>query len=173
MNDIQIAATSIDDPDPHSRRRCQNFLAKVLKIRALDNWELSILFCDDRTIRELNRRYRHIDAVTDVLSFPQLDRAVGPEASEPATSQAGEEEMGSWLRRKAVGERVTAGDIVVSLETMRRNAKEQSIAPEEELKRLLIHGILHLEGLDHHSQDCEMTAIQERILRKMSKEKVF
>jgi len=148
VNRIEIASEA--PVDPVWTERCRRFIAGVLRQRKIKNWELSILLCDDRHIRELNHRYRGVDTATDVLSFPQ-DEAPG----------GGND-----------GHR-TAGDVVISLETTRRNARLHKISEEEELKRLLVHGILHLEGMDHLEEQTEMIGIQENILMRMSKERIF
>ena len=87
--------------------------------------ELSILLLDDPAIAELNQRYRDKQGATDVLSFPMHD----PEA--PPLPVA------------------LLGDVVISLDTARRQAAEQQIPLLEELAALLTHGILHLVGYDH------------------------
>ena len=147
MNEIEIASAGVDDPS--WLQRCRRFTAKVLKARGIDRWELSILVTDDPTIRELNRRYRGVDSATDVLSFSQ----------------------GTGMQLNARYR--PAGDIVISLDTMSQNAGQLSISEEEELKRLLIHGILHLEGMDHPDDQSEMITIQERILTRLKKERIF
>ena len=149
MNKIEIASAGIDDPSWLQRGR--RFAAKVLKDRGINRWELSILVTDDPTIRELNRRYRGVDSATDVLSF----------------SQRFTKELNARSKYRP------AGDIVISLDTMTGNAGERRISEEEELKRLLIHGILHLEGLDHPDEQSEMIVIQEGILTRLKKEKIF
>jgi len=83
--------------------------------------ELSISFINDEKMRELNRIYRNIDRTTDVLSFPQGE---GPDMT-------------------------LLGDIVISLETARRNAVRYGIETDEEIKKLIVHGILHILGYDH------------------------
>jgi len=84
---------------------------------------LSLSLVRDSVIRDLNRRYRGRDAATDVLSFP-LDG--GPE------------------RERSLG------DVVISVETARRQAAEYDAPLQREIYRLLIHGLLHLKGHDHH-----------------------
>jgi probable rRNA maturation factor len=149
VNDVEVASAGIDDPG--WLRRCKRFAAKVLDTRGIDNWELSILLTDDSTIRQLNRHYREMDGPTDVLSFPQ--------DPDYATS---------------IGEgKIPAGDVVISLESLRRNARVRLIPEEEELKRLLIHGILHLEGMDHEDDESEMIRLQEDIMRRLKKERIF
>jgi len=149
VNDVEVASAGIDDPG--WLRRCGRFAKLALASRDIDNWELSVLLTDDDTIRQLNRHYREMDAPTDVLSFPQ--------DPDYATT---------------IGEgKIPAGDIVISLETLRRNAQARGIPEEEELKRLLIHGILHLEGMDHEDEQSEMIRLQENILKRLKKERIF
>jgi probable rRNA maturation factor len=148
VNEVEVSSAGIDDPP--WLRRCESFAAKVLSARGINRWELSILMTDDRTITELNRRYRNVDGPTDILSFSQE-----PSNAPPAVSPA------------------PAGDIVISLETMIRNARQGDIPEEEELKRLVIHGILHLQGMDHQEEGSGMIELQEKILRRLQKERIF
>lgn len=150
MNEIEITSAGIDEPG--WLQRCRRLAAKVLKARGINRWELSILITDDPTIRKLNRRYRGVDSATDVLSFSQ---------------SLAEEKLNARSMYRP------AGDIVISVDTMARNAGERRISEEEELKRLLIHGILHLEGMDHPDEQSEMITIQESILTRLKKEKIF
>ena len=120
------------------------FIEKVLTRLDIDNWELSILFCNNSFIADLNRQYRQVDGPTDVLSFEQGDEYV-------------DDEDVTWYN---------AGDIVISLDMLMKNAQDFAVAPNEELKRLLIHGILHLDGMDHedNSPEQEMLQFQEYLL---------
>ena len=91
--------------------------------------ELSITFCDGPYIRQLNARYRHKDAETDVLSFPLFDR---------------EEE-----NDVAAEETVPLGDIVLNLERAGVQAAELGHSMEREVAFLTVHSVLHLLGYDH------------------------
>jgi probable rRNA maturation factor len=157
VNEVEVASAGVEPPPWCSR--LVRFACRVLEARGIENWELSILLCDDETIRELNRKYRHLDAVTDVLSFSQREEA----GLAPVPSPAG---APPEARR-------SAGDVVISLETLRDNAATGGVSEEEELKRLVIHGILHLEGLDHAGEDSEMLGLQEEILSSLAKERVL
>ncbi len=86
---------------------------------------LSLSLVDDDAIRSLNREYRGRDAATDVLSFP-LEEAIAPERM--------------------------LGDVVISIETARRQAAAYDAPLQRELYRLLIHGLLHLTGHDHEER---------------------
>lgn len=96
---------------------------------------LSLSLVSDDAIRSLNRRYRSRDCATDVLSFP-LDE----------TPQAVPESL--------------LGDIVISVETARRQAAAYDAPVQREIYRLLIHGLLHLKGHDH------MAAAQRRTMQR-------
>lgn len=85
---------------------------------------LSLCLVDDRTIRRLNRLHRGKDRATDVLSFPLMEQDDG------------------------CAERLL-GDVVISLETAARQARDYDATLADELKRLLIHGVLHVIGHDH------------------------
>ena len=107
----------------------------------------SVTFVSDEEIEELNREYREKDEPTDILTFALSD---GDEFPNPE----GEKEL---------------GDVFISLESMRRNAREFEVPDDEELERLLLHGLLHLSGMDHKSNDFsseEMLLLQEKILRE-------
>ena len=119
--------------------------------------DFSVTFVTDNEIQELNREYREIDAPTDILTF-RLDDA-------PSFPISFEEDDVDFLNNEEMG------DIFISLDTMRRNAEEFGVKNEEELSRLLLHGILHLRGLDHKTNDFEkeeMLKEQEEVLTKLS-----
>lgn len=113
--------------------------------------DFSVSFISDDEIQELNREYRNIDSPTDILTFRLAD------GEDDFPSFDGENEM---------------GDIFISLDSMKRNAKEYGVEEKEELKRLLLHGLLHLRGLDHKTNDFllePMLIEQEKILKEIAK----
>lgn len=145
MNSVEISVEGVGTPAWIERAR--SFAQSVLSSQGKDGWDLSLLICDDAFIRELNRQYRERDEPTDVLSFEQGDRYSGP---------GGEE-------------RFLAGDIVISLDSLARNSEEFGVDRDEELRRLIVHGILHLSGMDHGEGSSDpMLALQERILRELA-----
>ena len=110
--------------------------------------EVSVLLCDGAAMRGLNRRYRGVDAPTDVLSFGQLEGAAPPGAGGAAAQAA-------------------AGDVVIAVDVAARQAAARGEAPERELRRLLLHGVLHLRGMDHAdppAEDEPMLSLQEQLL---------
>jgi probable rRNA maturation factor len=99
--------------------------------------ELSILITDDEEICSLNRMYRGIDRPTDVLSFSPT------EGEGPVTAPQ------------------LLGDVVISWETAQRQASELGHTVLVEIKRLLVHGVLHLLGFDHEESDEAGRAMRE------------
>ena len=145
MNRIEI--TSEIDVSEGTIDKTEIFCKKLLDALNTDGWEVSILFCDDIYMRQLNKQYRSIDAATDVLSFPQ-----GEQYHE--------------------GETYYAGDVIISLDSCRRQAEELGVSANQELKRLIVHGILHLKGMDHRTDTTydEMIGLQEKLLGQLSEE---
>ena len=143
----------ISVPEWFSEEKIKNYVEKVLEELKFDGKEISILFCDDAEIQNLNKSYRNIDSPTDILSFEN-----GSEY---------EDDEGKWLE---------AGDIAISFATLPKNAEYFKVSENEELKRLLIHGCLHLNGYDHGEEHIEsgvepkdeMLCIQENALKKFS-----
>jgi len=109
---------------------------RLLTAADVANRGLSVSLVDDGRIRRLNRDYRGHDRPTDVLSFP-LDGAVLEPSPEPLL-----------------------GDVVISVETAKRQAAGYDAPLQREIYRLLIHGLLHLMGYDH------VEATQRRVMRR-------
>lgn len=146
MNVVGISVQGMEPPDWIGK--VEAFARDVLSELGKEDWELSILLCGDSFIRGLNAQYRGKDAPTDVLSFEQEE----------------------WFRAEDGERRYLAGDVVISLETLERTCGDLGIPPDEELKRLVLHGILHLSGYDHDESDPrgEMLEYQESLLKKFS-----
>jgi len=117
-------------------------------------WSVSLLLCDDTCIRDLNRTYRGNDAATDVLSFRQQD-APSTEVPAHVNTRPG-------------------GDIVISLDTLERNASALGVSVNDEIKRLVVHGLLHLDGMDHDDDDDHdpMFKLQDQILDDLSRRRI-
>ncbi|HKN01457.1 MAG TPA: rRNA maturation RNase YbeY [Candidatus Binataceae bacterium] len=114
--------------------------AALLAAMGLGRCELSVLVVDDAAIRALNREFRAKDSPTDVLSFSQLDE-VGQPAPDP-----------NRLNNAAT---TILGDVVISIDTALRQAREYEVAPAARLRTLMIHGLLHLIGYDHERSPSE------------------
>jgi len=125
------------------------FLNCILKNLFQKEVYLSILFTDDTFIQYLNRQWRKKDKPTDVLSFPQ---DFPPRTFSENLSP--EEEL-KEATEKCLSCNVL-GDIVISLERAFYQSKEYEITLKEEIKRLLVHGLVHLLGFDHEiNEDSE------------------
>jgi probable rRNA maturation factor len=109
--------------------------------------EVAIAFVDEPTMSELNERYRSVDEPTDVLSFAYagFDGEAWPEPEEPLSLP--------YL-----------GDVVICPAVAALNAAEDGIALEPELRRLIVHGILHLLGYDHERDEGQMRAREDALL---------
>lgn len=97
----------------------------LLRHLGLPRAELSVVLCDDLFIQALNAQWRQKDEPTDVLSF--------------AMGEGEDADLNEDL----------LGDVVISLDTARRQAEAEGHSVDDELRVLLVHGVLHLCGLDH------------------------
>jgi probable rRNA maturation factor len=118
-----------------SARTLNSFLAEAQAAVRLKG-EVSVLLTTDAAIRKLNTRFRHKNKATDVLSFPA----------------------------EGIGAEEIAGDLAISVPTARRQAVEQGHSLSTEIKVLILHGLLHLSGYDHETDNGKM-ARRERLLR--------
>ena len=103
--------------------------------------DVTIAFVSDRQIRNLNRRFRGIDKVTDVLSFP-----TGEESTSANTN---------------------LGDIAISLERAAIQAKENQLTCKQEIAQLILHGLLHLCGYDHETDNGQMNRLELKLRQKL------
>jgi len=124
------------------------YLEKLVADLGEPNWEMSLTICDNATIAGLNGEFRGKEGPTDVLTFVM------------------EEGEGSELFFPDPTGHHSVGDIVVSLEKVKENSHELGIPYEEELKRVILHGVLHLKGMTHEGYDWEegMLKVQEELL---------
>ena|SRR5689334_13890191 len=110
---------------------------KMLDVMGKTDSSVTVAFVSDKKIRELNRQFRRIDKATDVLSFP---------------SDSSDGEM---------------GDIAISIETAARQAKQSGLTLDGEIAQLLLHGLLHLCGYDHETDNGEMNRLELRLRKKL------
>lgn len=115
---------------------------RMLSALALPQHELSLLLTDDSLIHELNRSHRGKDRPTDVLAFP-----LAWDDLPPATVAGGVSALGAGAQP------VLLGDVVISLETAKRQAQGHRCTIVAEVTMLLAHGLLHLVGWDHRTPD--------------------
>ncbi len=125
----------------------------VLKAEGVSEpYQVSLVFTDSRTVRELNRDFRGLDEPTDVLAFYMLPRK--------GTDQFFAHPPDGITR---------LGEVVISYPKTKEQAKEQRHSTERELTLLVIHGILHLLDYDHEEpeQQEEMRTKEEELLRQL------
>ncbi|MBQ4522605.1 MAG: rRNA maturation RNase YbeY [Lachnospiraceae bacterium] len=122
--------------------------------------ELNVILSDNEGIHQVNLEQREIDAPTDVLSFPMLDY----EKAGDFSFLEREEEIYNF--NADTGE-LMLGDIMISLEKVREQAKEYNHSERRELAFLVAHSMLHLFGFDHMEEEerIEMERMQEEILQ--------
>lgn len=127
------------------RLNAKEFLPFAEAIRAVlqeaDGGTFSVAFVSDKRMQDLNKMFRGKDSTTDVLSFPH---------------KADEFEK---------DEEHFLGDVVISVEQAKRQAGENKLSLADEIKQLILHGVLHLCGYDHETDDGEMNE-REIELRK-------
>lgn len=108
------------------------------------NYEISFMMVDNKYIKELNANYRSKDRATNVLSFPMIDK--------------------NSLKHENI-----LGDVVISIDKILSESKDLKIEVDEDLAKISIHGILHLLGYDHVSDnDYEvMNRLEEKIIKRI------
>ena len=116
----------------------ETFAARAANAVGKSESSATIAFVSDKTIRQLNRQFRAVDKATDVLSFPAED----------------EDES-------------NLGDIAISVDTALKQAKENRLTFDEEVAQLILHGLLHLCGYDHETDNGEMNRLELRLRKKL------
>ena len=129
---------------PMDGERWRAFTTRALKVAPAGGAGVTVAFVSDRAMRELNRRWRGKRGTTDVLSFP----------AEQAE-----------FERETAGAHL--GDVVISVERAAAQAVEHGLEFEEEVAQLILHGLLHLCGYDHETDDGEMNRLELRLRRRL------
>ena len=131
----------------------RSFLLRARRAVALPG-QVSILLTSDKEIRRLNRIYRGKDKATDVLSFPA--------AALPKKNVS----IRSAIDTQRLAQPTIAGDLAISVDTAARQAKQFGHPVQIELKILILHGLLHLGGLDHEADAGEMASREDQLRRR-------
>lgn len=126
------------EPSPHDFRPFFQALTDLLHLQGRG---LALLLCGEERIRQLNARFRGRNKVTDVLSFPSSTGL----------------QQGGYL-----------GDLAICLPQAKKQAQELGQPLAEELHFLVLHGLLHLLGYDHESDQGQMLAQQKELQRSLS-----
>ncbi len=121
----------------------EKFAETALRVLPATAAGVTVAFVSDPAMRELNRRWRGQTGTTDVLSFSadqdEFEKSEGP----------------------------TLGDVVISVDQAARQAAENKLAFDDEIAQLILHGLLHLCGYDHSTDNGEMNRLELRLRRKL------
>lgn len=132
-----------------------NVLKEAFEEEKLNNTNIyiNIILTNAQNIKETNKKYRNIDRETDVLSFPMFEK----------------EEI-EYLKNSINSIPEVLGDIMISIERVKEQAKEYGHSFERELSYMLVHGFYHLMGYDHMNEEekKEMRAKEETILNLLN-----
>ncbi len=178
-----------------ARPPLEAFLARVRKQLRLNGAEITIALVSDPAIARMNETFRHKKGPTDVLSFPADDHsaeskkvapaplpAVFPSDAQPASPKQNSMSRRARGRREGTASAVPngaakkgasapeghfLGDIAISPATARRYAKKHGRTLPNELQILILHGVLHLLGYDHETDNGQMTRVENRLRRKL------
>ncbi len=119
----------------------ENFLLLLTeKIKELQGRDFCVVLVSDQKIKQLNRTFRHKNSPTDVLSFPFNDESL---------------------------ESNFLGDVIISTETASRQASDNNLTIEKEIKQLILHGVLHLCGYDHETDNGEMNHLELKLRKTL------
>jgi probable rRNA maturation factor len=124
-------------PTPGLLRQSARAFAKVLELEIIPGRAFCCLITSDKELRRLNRKFRSHDYATDVLSFPSSDS------------------------------RAFLGDIAISFAKAKQQAAEHGHRVDQEVQILMLHGLLHLLGMDHETDNGEMARAEHEYRKKL------
>lgn len=110
--------------DISDQRKLKSWIKAIIADHDLKTGEINYIFCNDEYLLQINKEYLSRDYYTDIITFDQSE-----------------------------DEKFVSGDIYISIERVRENATSSIVAFDEELKRVMIHGILHLIGYDDQTAE--------------------
>ena len=159
---IDVFAADEQQAHPMDVSRWAALARQVLAARGVKgDTEVSLLFVDEDAMAALNEQFLGKSGPTDVLSFP-IDDEPGPTGRSPDLGGSG---PGTAAEHGAL---TLLGDVVVCPTVAARNAVEHEVAVDDEIALLVVHGLLHLLGLDHE-KDAEaerMEALEQQLLNR-------
>lgn len=124
-------------------KQWREFGEQALQVISKDGKTATIVFVSDSAIKELNRRFRGKNYPTDVLSFP----------IEAAPFE--------------IENKLLLGDVVISVQRAAAQAKEHGLSFSDEVRQLILHGLLHLCGYDHETDRGEMNRLELRLRKRL------
>jgi probable rRNA maturation factor len=133
-------------------RPLREFLRKTQRELKIAGSEITVAFVSDAEIARWNEAYRNKKGPTDVLSFPA---ASGARHGSPANKMNG------------ANTQEILGDIAIAPEAAQRYAKKNGRSLHAEIRVLMLHGVLHLMGYDHESDNGQMNRIEQKLRRRL------
>jgi probable rRNA maturation factor len=124
-------------------KRWREFATRALKVAGAGHRDATIVFVSDAAMRKLNRQFRGKDSATDVLSFPAQPESFETEAE------------------------ANLGEIVISLDRAQTQAQDNGLTLVNEVEQLILHGLLHLCGHDHETDNGEMSRLELKLRKKL------
>jgi probable rRNA maturation factor len=121
----------------------RDFTAAALKAIKRGPCDISIVFASDPVVKKLNRQFRGKDYASDVLSFP-----TNPEPFEQANQ-------------------AHLGEVVISVQRAAAQARENGLTLQNEIEQLILHGLLHLCGYDHETDNGDMNRLELKLRKKL------
>jgi len=128
---------------PINARQLRELGERALRTIGSSKQTATVVFVGDAAIRKLNKQFRGKDQVTDVLSFPN-------------EAERFEAENQSQL-----------GEVVIAVERAATQAKQNGLTFSNEVEQLILHGLLHLCGYDHETDDGEMNRLELKLRKKL------
>lgn len=133
----------------------EKVVKKCFETEKLENSKLyiSMTLTNPDNIRKINKQYRNIDQETDVLSFPMFEK----------------EELENKIKNKQYNHEDVLGDIIISIERVKKQAEEYGHSFERELSYMVVHGFYHLMGYDHIKEEDkkQMRKKEDKILEEL------
>lgn len=152
MENIEIQYKDIEKNEEYEIL-IKQVVNKCFKEEKLRNLYISVILTTPENIRKINKEYRKIDKSTDVLSFPMFEK----------------KEIMQVCKAKFEGLQETLGDVIISIEQVKKQAKEYGHSFERELAYMVVHGFYHLMGYDHmvEEEKTQMRKKEENVLSKL------
>jgi probable rRNA maturation factor len=157
-----------------ARPPLEAFLARVREQLRLNGTEINIALVSDSAIARMNETFRHKKGPTDVLSFPSEEAEHGFSGTRQRRARFRRGRAASGSRRlnhaspsSSAIDGHSLGDIAISPATARRYAKKNGRTLPSELQILILHGVLHLLGYDHETDNGQMMRVENRLRRKL------
>jgi probable rRNA maturation factor len=142
-----------------ARQPLEDFWKKIEWELGLEDADVTICLVSDAEIARMNEAFRKKRGPTDVLSFPAGKRA-------RASAKRKKKHCAEFAESTKATKRKYLGDVAIAPRTARRYAKKNGRSLNDELRVLILHGVLHLLGYDHETDHGEMNRVEHRMRRR-------